>query len=432
MSFASRISWLIPKGRAGRSIVALAGGTVMAQVITATALLFVTRLYTPAEIGIISLFLSFFAFWSQLLSWRYEYALFVARDDYESYRVFRLGISLVLAMSALSVPVLYGLIRGNTLGFGLLPIWSPLAGMLIFSGYGIFVLHRIWGLRSGLVRNVNKATVSRAASTAVVRVVLGFAGGGVAGLFAAEFAGAWGATAALHPAVRKHYSASRPAIFWQGLLAVMKRYSKFPKYDMPSTIIDQLALTLPIPIIASLYGAQAAGWFGLARMVVALPNAQLGRAVSDVFQMELAQKVRAGDFAAARRLFHTLLRKLSLFGLLPLAGVMILAPIFVPWVFGKPWAEAGIIMACIAPWLYAALVVSPLSGLISVLERQEYKFIYDISTLILIGLVYLAGRQWSLGLIAVVMLLAIANIIGYAIYLLIFLRIISRHLKSST
>ena len=148
--------------------------------------------------------------------------------------------------------------------------------------------------------------------------------------------------------------------------------------------------------------------------------------------MELAQKVRADDFAAARRLFHTLLRKLSLFGLLPLAGVMILAPIFVPWVFGKPWAEAGIIMACIAPWLYAALVVSPLSGLISVLERQEYKFIYDISTLILIGLVYLAGRQWSLGLITVVMLLAIANIIGYAIYLLIFLRIISRHLKSST
>ena len=423
------ISRLIPKGKIGRSIVTLAGGTAAAQIVTVAALPVIARLYTPAEIGVIALFTAFSGFWSTLLSWRYEWALLNARDDQDSYLLFRICIGFVLIMSVLSVPILYILIQGKILGFDLLPDWSPLVGLPIFIGLGIFMVYRMWGLRSGLVRPISKATIAQSASNAIIQVILGFIGGGIPGLFAARFVSAWTGVGALHRAIRKRYSASRSAIHWQVLKTVITRYSKFPKYELSSTVLDQLAMTIPVPMIASLYGVQAAGWFGVARSLVAIPNTQIGSAVADIFHMEFSRRVREGEFTAARRLFYQLLGKLSLFGLLPLAGAMILGPWLVPWVFGKPWTEMGVVAGCIAPWLYVALVVSSLSRLLSVLEHQEYKLIYDISALSLMLIVYGVAREWSFGLIQTVLFLSGANMISYGIYILVLLHAISRSTK---
>lgn len=425
-----KLTSALPKGRVGSGIAVLAGGTVGAQIVTVCAMPIVTRLYTPAEIGVISLFIAFFSFWSVLLSWRYESALLIAANDAESHLVFRVGVACVVLMSLLALPLLFILTRLRAFGFGLLPSWSALAGIPIFLGYGIFMMYRAWGLRAGLVNNITKATIARSGSNAVVRIILGLVGGGIPGLFAAEFAGAWGPAITLHHTINKHYSTSRPLIKWQSLKAVASRYSKFAKYELPSTALDQFALTIPVPMIAFLYGVQAAGWFGLARLLVALPNAQIGRAVGDVFQMELGRKVREREFVGAKQLFYGLLRKLSLFGLIPFVALMILAPWLVPWVFGKPWAEMGIIVACIAPWLYAAFVVSTLSQLLSVLQRQEYKFIYDLTIVILLAIVYVSARLMTLNLIETVILLASAYIVGYVVYLCVLLQVMSRAFKA--
>jgi len=423
------MSRLIPKGKIGGSIVALAGSTAAAQVITACSMPIVTRLYSPAEIGVISLFIAFFGFWSALLSWRYESALLLAVNDSESHLIFRMGTSCIILMSFLSAPLLFILVSERVLGFGLVPLWGILVGIPIFLGYGLFMMYRSWGLRGGLVRDISKATVARSASNAIVRVALGIFGGGIMGLFVAEVAGAWGATVAIRRSIHKRYSNSHPLITWQAMKKVAARYAKFPIYEMPSVAVDQLTMALPLPIIAELHGASAAGWFGLARLLVAIPNAQIGRAVADVFQMELARYIRDGQHQAAYLLFFRILRKLSLFGLLPFTGMVILGPLLVPWIFGRTWAEMGVITAFIAPWMYAALVVSSLSRVLSVLERQEYKLIYDILALVLIVIAYVISRQWALNLNLTVALLSIVNIISYVIYLLVIFHVISKYLK---
>jgi O-antigen/teichoic acid export membrane protein len=409
--------------------VALAGGTAMAQLIIIAAMPVITRLYTPSEIGVVALFTAFSGFWSTLLTWRYEMALLNAKDDSESYLISRICMLIVVVMSVLSVPVLYGLIRAHALGFGLLPYWCPTVGVPIFLGLGTFMVYRLWGLRSGLVKPISKATITQSASNVLFQIVFGFAGFGIPGLFGARFMGVWSGFGALHRAVRDHYRESRSSMSWPALKTVLLRYVKFPKYEIPSVVLDQLALTIPVPMIASLYGVQAAGWFGLARTLVAIPNTQVGSAVADVFHLEFARRIREGEFTAARRLFYKLLVRLSVFGLLPLAGAVILGPWLVPWVFGKPWAEMGIIAACIAPWLYAALVVSSLSRLLSVLEHQEYKLIYDTAALTLMLIVYVLAKKSPFSLVHTVLLLTAANVISYGIYILVLLYAISRSRK---
>jgi O-antigen/teichoic acid export membrane protein len=402
----------------------------MAQIITICAMPLVTRLYTPAQMGQLSLFLSFFLFWSATLSLRYEYAILIAKDDAESHVVHRLAMIIVVIMSMMGSPILWGLHQADALGFGLLPEWAALVVVPILLGYGVFMVDRSWILRAGAIKQITKATIAQSAAKCVARVVLGLAGGGIGGLFAAELASAWTGVFKLARGASKHFAPSRPAkITSRELQSVAKRFIKFGTMEAPSTWVNQLSLTFPVPMIAALFGAAEAGWFGLARMIVGIPNRQIGNAVADVFQMELANAVVSGDTAGARKLFYGLMRKLAVFGLLPMGFISISGPWFVPLVFGQEWGEAGYVVTIIAPWLYASLVVSPLSRALSVLQAQEYKLVYDICAILLFVIAFLLSKMQNFSFISAVVALSVAGILSYALYLIILIVLIENRLR---
>lgn len=377
----------------------------------------VTRLYTPAQIGVASLFLSFFGFWAATLSLRYEHAILIAQDDSESHVVHRLGLILTFVMSGLALPVLYWLCDANWLGFGLLPQWVPYASVPILAGYGIFRLYRSWALRAGLVKEITWAGITRAGAGSIAQVLFGFFSAGVPGLFAAQFASSGAAIVRLASAVGNHFRPSKPPKIGVGeLRAVMRRYAKFPVLETPSTWIDQLGILLPVPMIASLHGAAAAGWFGLARMVVGIPNSQVGSAIADVFQMEIASAVVANDVGRVRSLFFRLARRLALAGVLPFAFLSVSSIWLVPWAFGEGWRNAGVAAALIAPWLYVALIVSPLSRLLSVLQAQELKLVYDIMSVLLVAVAFFIAKAGRYSFAETVLAIAVAQIAGYFVY----------------
>lgn len=159
-----RLAAKLPRNRIVRSVLALTSGTALAQLITIGVMPIVTRLYTPTEIGIISLFQSFFIFWSATLSLRYSHALLVARDDTESQLVFRLAMGITILMSLLGLPVLWLLDHFRLFGFELLPNWAVLVAGPVLLGQGIFMVYRAWALRAGLVPAIARASVIRAAA----------------------------------------------------------------------------------------------------------------------------------------------------------------------------------------------------------------------------------------------------------------------------
>lgn len=419
----------LPKGRVARGIITLVSGTAAAQIITICVMPIVTRIYVPAEIGVISLFLSFFWFWASTLSLRYEYALLIAESDTQSHYVHHLAIILVVFMSILGLPVLWWLQHAGVLGFELLPVWAPFAVVPILMGYGIFMVYRSWALRAGMVKEITGATIARSTSNAATRIVLGVLGGGVAGLFAAELAGAWSAMLRLSQRVRARFIASKPArIGFREMSESARTFIKFPIFETPSAWIDLLGLSLPLPMVATLHGAAAAGWFGLARMVVGIPNSQIGSAVADVFQMELASALLSDDHLHARTLFYTLLQKLAFIGLLPMIIVMMLAPMLVPWVFGDQWYQAGIAAVCIAPWLYASLVISPLSRMLSVVQAQEYKLVYDVCAVLLIVAAFFVSKYRDYSFVETVAAISMAGFVGYVVYAGVLIVVVERRL----
>ena len=423
------LSRVLPRASFARSVSILVGGSATAQIITIGAMPIVTRLYSPAEIGVISLFVAFFGFWASTLSLRYEHALLIAENDKESHDVHRLAIILVVVMSVIGLPVLWGLKHSNTLEFGLLPDWAPMLAATIFICHGTFMVNRSWALRAGLIKSITKASVAKSAANATTRVGLGLFGSGVTGLFLAELAGACASMTRLAIATRRHFSHSRPDGFGiDRLTKIAKKYKKYPLIETPSTWLDSLTLTLPVPMMASLYGATAAGLFGLSRMVVAVPNSQIGTAVADVFQMELSKAVVERNGTQARTLFYSIMKKMALFGLIPLIGVLLFANWLMPLIFGQKWADAGQMAMIVAPWFYAALVVSPLSRSLSVLQAQEFKLIYDGFVLIALIAVFYVAKSSGLGLMWFLSLISVVNIIGYFIYAALLMHVVNRRI----
>lgn len=413
-----------------RNIFVLSGGAAVAQLIGVFSLPLVTRLYEPIEIGTVSLFLSFFGFWIVAICLRYEQVLMIATNDEESHIVHRLATILVLLMSMLGMFFLWLLQKNNVLEFQLLPVWAPLFAFPILMGYGLFMVNRSWALRGGLINQISQASIARAAAIAMTKLGAGVFGCGVVGLFAAELAGALSSMLRLIQATKQHFLPSKPQIIrCIQMRQVALKYSKFPMLDAPSAWIDALAMLLPLPMVASLYGVEAAGWFGLARLVLTIPNAQIGSAVADVFQMSLSEAIRNNDRERARNIFFILFKKMGLIGLIPLLFSLVVLPWAFPILFGPSWASAGPVAASLAPWVYAAFVISPLSRALPVLQAQEWKLFYDITALGLMALCYFFADSRALNLLEFCLLVSFAQVLGYLIYALVLYLLVESRLK---
>lgn len=413
------INKLLPNSRIGKNVFMLMGGTAMAQAITAASMPIITRLYTPEVIGVFSVYLSFFNFWLNLLAWRYENALLITEDEEESHHVFRLGVLLTTFTAALAIPAMGVLHSTGTLGFDVLPIWTPLIAFISLLGYGFFMLYRAWLLRLREARVISLSALARSGANLTARILTGISSLGIYGLLFAEVCGSWAALSAVRNKTKKLLQAKSPKWSWYKVTKAAKRYRKYAQYEMPSVVVDQLAIALPVPVIATLYGAQAAGWFGLARLLYAIPNGQIGKAVGDVFQMELGYCVRDGNYIRGEKLFYKFSLGLLFVGVFLLILALYAAPLLVPYIFGEEWREMGEIVAHMAPWMFMALLVSSMSRALSVLQKQQWKLLYDISALLVVVLIYFLSKYYQLELMDFMRYLSFGMALTYVLYFFI-------------
>lgn len=388
----------------------------------------ISRLYSPSEFGQLTLFLSFFGLLSAILSWRYESAVFIANTEVETHILIRIGKFCILITSFLSTPVLYILITNKIFGFEILPVWLAYIAFPTLLGHGLFLLYRAWVLRSGEVQVIARATVIRSGANAGTKIGIGAIGFTSVGLFIGEALASWLSLTSIMKQSRKMYEKSKPtSISTAELASVAKKYIRFVQFELPSTLLDQLSLALPVVIIASTHGAKAAGWFGLAKLIVAIPNAQIGRAVGDVFQYEVSAKIRLKDFSSARKTFYLYATRLAILAALFCITIVVVLPMLTSFIFGSEWQEMGRIAALIAPWFSVALVVSTLSRVLSIYQRQKYKFVYDLTVFSAFLGVYFVSVFSELGLNNTIILISIVNIIGYIVYFAIQCKVVNEH-----
>jgi O-antigen/teichoic acid export membrane protein len=235
---------------------------------------------------------------------------------------------------------------------------------------------------------------------AVVQLGIGTVHGSWLGLMAGELAGRASGIGRLR---RECLSQLRDQLspFTIGELArTLAVYRKFPLVSLPSSLLDVMALSVAVPLVSELYGADAAGQFALVQLVCAVPVALVGVAVADAFHSRIALFARQAP-GRARALFLKTAAGLFAAGVGPLAVLALAGPVLFRIAFGQQWSVAGELASVMAPWALAQLVVSPVSQVAFVFRAQEFKLIYDVLNLTTVTAVLLVGQR-SLSLVPVV------------------------------
>jgi lipopolysaccharide exporter len=275
---------------------------------------------------------------------------------------------------------------------------------------------------------VSQAVIFQNAGRSVLQVALGVIGSHSFGLLVGEvFGRGLGMSRMLCnalPVMRKHALSVRD----DAARALMSN-RQFPLYSMPSSLLNQLGTSLPLPLLVSLYGADAGGYYALVWRVLAVPVVLVGNSMADAFHSRAALYARE-DPERLLRFFHSTSAALLAMGIVPTLAVFIFGePIFV-FAFGVKWRLSGTIAAIVAPWFFTSFVVSPISRLVYVLHGQRLKLIYDVLILGANLMVFVFARRLAWPMLDMVTAMSIVNTASKVVYYLLLFRIAATPMRA--
>jgi len=352
-------------------------GTTFSQVLLALSAPFLTRLFTPEDMGTFTLFLSILAISTVVACLRYEYSIMLPKNEDEAANLFVLACLLSLATSLLLALFLWvcggwlcGLLNAPEMLSQLW--WLPPA--TFFSG--LFLALNYWETRYS---HYTRLAVRRGINSVVqivTQVGAGLIGLATAGsLIAGYFLGIAISTLILAvQAWRDHNRVFRRSVHLGSMWTGIKRYRKFLLYDSGSALINSTAQQLP-PFLLSIYFTQAVvGFYGLGFRILRLPSMLVGTAIGQVFFQRAARARHDGTLPG---LVEETMHRLVVLGMFPLLLLTVAGREIFIVVFGSAWAEAGVYTQILSLWVYFVFISSPLTCLINVLEKQEVGLVFN-------------------------------------------------------
>lgn len=416
---AGRLKTRLTSGSFFANVAVLAGGTAFGQALAAALAPVLTRLYSPDDFGVMTVYASLLGMVTVVASLSYQLAVPLPEDDREAANAMALAGLVAVLMSGLALvgtqvwgEALVTLVKAPQLGPYL---WMVPLGLLLG---GIYQALNYWAVRKKAFGRISRTRVNQSLSGAITQIAMGFAGlkplGLLVGTAVGQSAGGW----TLGSLAWQQDREALAGITWRGMLQAASRYRRFPFMASPAGLLNASALYLPGLLLSAYYGGTAAGHFGLTLRVMGIPLALVGLAVSQVFMAESARTVREAPGETYGLLKRTV-RRLALMAV-GIAALGVLGPwVFGP-LFGRQWQEAGVFFLAMTPAACAQFIVSPVSTLALVMERQDLQLSGDGLRAALIVGVFVTCHALGLSALHAVTAHSLAMSLAYGAYLLLY------------
>lgn len=361
-------------------------GTAASQALTIAATPLLSRIYSPAEFGVLAIFMAVSSILATAVTLRYEAAILLPKATADATALLKLSLLCAATLGTLVVlalAILPASIEAD-LGIAVLGPWLILAG-ITGSALAALATATAWLNRHKLYIKLAKLRILQGVGFVMVALTLGYAGltdgmliGHALGvLLAAVFVLPMLLKAIRSNPARTAYTSESVA---PPLREVALTYQSHPKYLLPAALLDVITLQLPVLLITAWYTTASAGQFSMAWKVLALPIMLIGTAVGQVFMQRFS--VAWPNKREAKSLLLKTWLALAVIGLIPMVLIGIWGETLFGFVFGAQWIEAGRIAQWLAPLLFLMFLSSPTSGTYLVLGLQRYSLLFGIASLI--------------------------------------------------
>jgi O-antigen/teichoic acid export membrane protein len=171
--------------------------------------------------------------------------------------------------------------------------------------------------------------------------------------------------------------------------AIAKNYLDFPRINLPHALID-LSKELFIAFYMMLtFEKGVLGLYDLSFRMLRVPIAVIGASIGQVF-LKKAVDLR-NDGKAIFPLLKKTMFLLFLVSIVPFSIIMFFGTDIFSLVFGEEWSEAGYYTQIMTPWLMVNFLISPVSQVPIILNKQRGFFVLGITSTVLMVLTLTIG-----------------------------------------
>lgn len=398
-----------------RSITILASGSVAAQLITVISSPFITRLFTPENIGFYTYILSISHLFMAVINGRYDMSIVTEEKEERVHALIKLSIIICLIASLLISFGYSFYFRFLSKEYSSYTYISTIIFLLLIS-YGIINVLNAFNNRNKEYKLMSSLYIIRAACQNFGAVVLGFFNTGMLGLLIPYLIGQIIGVKKQASSIKPHYEELK-GVNREQMVEVAKLHYKQPLYSAPALFVNNFSYSSITFFIEAIFGMSFVGLYSISVRVLGLPLSIISGNVSRVFFEDASREYNnTGQF------FNSF-KKTTLF-LTALAIPMTLAMIFIVptitvLVFGEAWKEAGDYIKILSIMFGIRFVVSSLTPGILISKKQRSELIIQLSFIVASVVCFVFARKMLLNILVYLKFVSISFSIIYIIYYII-------------
>ncbi len=400
------------------NVAVLAGGAALGQLLTILASPVLSRIYSPADFGVLAVYLSILGLVAAAAALRYEFAIPLAEDDATAAGLLAVCLCIVCLVSCLAGVCVWRC--GNMfVGTGDLAALSPYLWLLPLGvlALGLYNTLTYWLVRNKNFRHLALAKLTTAAVGIVVQSVLGLLSFKPVGLLWGWLSGQGMGVVTLAILGCRDGRTHLGGVTGTAMRRAACRYRQFPIFSGPTALFNALSRQLPVLMLGYFFSSSVVGYWLLSNRLLGAPTALVATAIGQVFLQRAARHRNADIAALSLRVFRCLVAV----GLAPILLLTISAPELFSAILGAHWRQAGVYAQWLAPWQFFVFVGLPLSNIFNVLERLREAFLFNLCILLArFAALYVGGvkDEPMLGV-------ALFGVSGAVLWLIMCLRVLS-------
>lgn len=354
-----------------KSVSILMSGTLISQAINYGFTPILSRIYSVEEMGDLGLFFRIVAFIVGLSTARYELSLPLPKNNQHSFLLYR--ISIQIALYVLLCAGIIGVVYILKIGFS----WYYFAFLaLVILGSLFTVLTNLgtnWAIRMNQFKIISSSRMINALLSNLLKLGLGFLKWGSIGLLIGTVVAYFFSSIQFLKEYLSNKRSFRHVYSKKKQRVLVKEYRHFPMVNLPHSLSDFGRDLLIAFLVVFYFGREAFGHYSFAMLILNVPVGLIGISIGQVFFNKVSKMLNDGE--TIYPLVVKTMKSLLLISIVPFTILYFFSEDIFSIVLGEKWRLAGTYAKIMVAYNFLNFLVSPLSNLSFVLNRQKEMFI---------------------------------------------------------
>lgn len=381
----------------------LLSGSAIAQIFAFIVSPILTRLYTPAEYGINSVFMAILTINSVFATLRIQVPLSITNKDREKSILTNVGFYLTILFSILVLILTSSLGEEISILFDIKDEqwlkWLPLSTL----GIGLYEVfyHNLLGNQR--YKEMTYISIMKVVLQEAFQIGLSFFNIGFQGLIIGNL------ISYVVINIFMIYTISPQLLKFkkEEYLSTIKDNLDYPKFAFPAELLGMSSRQFVPLILTFLFLPEVSGFYALANRLIGVPINLIANSLRQVYIKEASV-----EFAETKSIKNNFIKTSKILFVISIPiciGIYIIGPYFFGIVFGDEWVESGYYLRALIPFFISRFTIVPLMSSMYIIKKTKFEILSNsilvlaLLTLTIVFKVFNLNNQylflWSYSLI---------------------------------